>query len=75
MICKDHTYLNRMAVWMADLDRIRDELANYEQPVLSAHLDSVSADLEFQSMEFIQSSEPEVTHRGSSKTRPRRVDL
>lgn len=72
MKCKDHDYLNRMTRWMADLDKIRDELVNYQQTVLAAHVDSISADLEFQALDFIDASQPEVTHKPFTMTLPRR---
>lgn len=59
--CKNHDYLTRMTRWMADLDKIRDELRDYNQPVLADHVDSISADLDFQAQEFIGTALPEIT--------------
>jgi hypothetical protein len=62
--CRNYVDLDRMARWMADLDRIVEEMTAADQAVNAEHLETIANDLEFQTREFTENNEPQVTRRG-----------
>lgn len=66
--CKSFAELDRMARWLSDLDNLIEEMEQAEQTVLSSHLESVAADLEFQTQEFVHTREAQVIRNRSHLT-------
>lgn len=62
--CRNYVDLDRMARWMADLDRIVEEMVAAEQAVNAEHLEVIANDLDFQAREFTDNNGAQVMRRG-----------